>query len=137
MDLIPAEQRRYARWLSVGAAVGFTLLVVGFAIYASGAVSAHVPIERLPQLWGLSSAEYLRRTGTPAGWGWGWLVLAGRADTMNLVGIAVLTSCSLPCLLAAAASYHARRDRALAAISLLSAAILLLAATGVLAPAGH
>lgn len=129
-----AEQERYARWLARGSRLGFAMLVVGFVAYVTGMVEAHVPIARLPALWHLPAGEFLAATGIEPGWG--WMALAHRGDVMNLLGIAVLAAISIPCLLAVTPIFHARGERSLTAICILEVAVLLLAASGVLA-GGH
>ena len=128
------EQERYARCLSWGAHLGLALLIAGFAVYAFALVPPHVPHERLPYLWSLPAAEYLRQAGIPAGWGWASLV--GRGDLGNLVGIAVLASCSIPCLIAVMPLYRKRGERVYFWICALEIAVLVLAASGALV-AGH
>lgn len=55
---------------------------------------------------------------------------------MNLVGIAALASCSVPCRAAVAPLFRARGDRVHAGICVPVIAVILLAASGVLAT-GH
>lgn len=130
----PLEQLRYAAWLEWGTRAGFVLLVAGFALYVTGVVAPHVPPDRLPELWTLSSAEYLRTTGL--GSGWDWLRFAHRGDMMNLVGIAWLAGCSVACLAAVIPVFRARGDRTHVAICALEIAVIVLAASGILT-AGH
>lgn len=59
-----------------------------------------------------------------------------RGDIAGLVGIAVLAGCSVLCLLALVPMYLRRGDRAYAALCVAEAAVVVLAASGVLA-AGH
>jgi hypothetical protein len=129
-----AGQERYARWLARGTRLGFAMLVLGFLAYVAEAVEAHVPIDRLPDLWHLPAEEFLVAAGIEPGWGWS--ALAHRGDLMNLVGIAVLATASVPCLLAVVPVFRARGERALAAICVLEVAVLLLAASGLLT-GGH
>ncbi|MDQ3025304.1 MAG: hypothetical protein M3R58_02190 [Pseudomonadota bacterium] len=130
----PPEQTRYARWLAWGARLGLALLVIGFLVYVAGLLPPHVPIERLPSLWVRPSAEFLRETGTGAGWD--WIALAHRGDMLNLVGIAVLASCSIPCLAAVIPIFRKRGERVFAAICVVQIAVLLFAASGFLV-GGH
>ncbi len=129
-----AARRRYARWLRWGTRASLALLVVSFGAYAMGLVGPQVPIESLPRLWTLPSGEFLRETGIRAGWGWAAFV--HRGDLLNLVGIALLASCSIPCLAAIIPIFRARGQRALAVICALEIAVLALAASGLLA-GGH
>lgn len=128
------EQLRYARLLDWGTRVGLVLLIVSFAAYVLGLAEAHVPPERLPQIWQHPVGRYLELTGSPTGWG--WLALVHRGDIAGLVGIAVLAGCSVLCLLALVPMYLRRGDRAYAALCVAEAAVVVLAASGVLA-AGH
>ena len=124
----PLEQLRYARLLDWGTRLGLLVLVLSFAAYAFGLVSPHVPLERLPQLWAHPVAQYLQETQSPAGWG--WLALVHRGDVVALVGIAILSGCSLVCLLALVPLYLRRGDRAFAALCLAEVVVVLLAASG-------
>jgi hypothetical protein len=121
-------QLLYARLLDWGARAGLLMLVVGFALYLLGALDPLVPLEQMPALWGQPADAYLLRSGTPTGWG--WLALAYKGDLFNLLGVALLTGCSLPPLLAVALLYLRQRDGPMAAIALLIAAVILLAASG-------
>jgi hypothetical protein len=123
-----AARRRYALWLAWGTGVGFALLVAAFGAYALGIVPAHVPLERLPELWGLSSTEFRARTGIPAGWGWSALV--HRSDVANVAVIAVLATWSMACITAILPIFLARRWWLFVAICAMQLAVLGLAASG-------
>ncbi len=129
-----SEQARYARWLEYGTRVGLVLLVASFAAYVLNWLPAHVPPQRLPQLWGQPLNAYLAATGTPTGWG--WLALLPTADTLGLLGVAWMASVSVPCLLALVPLYWRRGDKAFAALCLAVVAVLVLAASGLLS-GGH
>ncbi|WP_088286962.1 hypothetical protein [Ideonella sp. A 288] len=130
----PAEQSRYALWLDWGTRLGLAMLVLGFAAYVSGVLPPHVPVDRLPQLWSLPVGQFLAETNTPTGWG--WLALLHRGDILGMAGIAVLSGCSVACLLALLPLYAARGDKAYVAICLAEVAVVMLAASGWLA-GGH
>jgi hypothetical protein len=127
---VPDEQRQYARLLDLTAKIGFAALVAGFLAYAFGWLPAHVPLDRLPELWNLPLAEYLRKTDTPTGWG--WFAHLGKGEFASLAGIALLAGCSLVCLAAVAPMYAERRERVYAVICALEILVLVLAASGVL-----
>lgn len=124
----PPEQLRYARVLDWGTWLGLSLLLASFAAYVFGWVDAHVPLQRLPAVWGQPVARYLELTGTPTGWG--WLALAHRSDIAGLLGIAALAGCSLMSLLAVLPIYARRGDRAFVAVCVADVAVLLVAAAG-------
>jgi hypothetical protein len=136
-DAVAAQsraQRLYAALLDWGARLGLLMLVLGFALYVLGVFAPLVPLQQLPGLWNQPAASYLGQTGTPTGWG--WLALVHKGDLFNLVGIALLAGCSLPPLLGSAWLYLKQRDWPLATICVLVAAVVVLAASGVLT-AGH
>ena len=84
MDL---DHEIYARWLDRLTRIAFAVASVTFLLYVSGAISPHVPLAALPELWRLPLAQYLERSGSPTGWQ--WLALARRGDYLNLVAIAL------------------------------------------------
>ena len=126
-------QARYAQWLAWGTRAGLACLLLGFAAYTFG-VAPHVPIERLPALWQLSAPQLLTETGLRPGWHWASLV--HRSDMLVLAAIAGLATVSLACVAAVIPLFAKRGDRVFVAICALQIAVLLLAASGLLA-AGH
>ncbi len=131
---IPVEQQRYATLLNWGARSGLAILAVSFLAYLFGWMPAHVPLEQLPQVWNLPVGEYLKQTGTPTGWH--WLDLVAYGDFASLVGIAVLSGCSLICLVGVMPIYAKRGDRVFVAICVFALLVQLLAASGTLS-VGH
>lgn len=130
----PAEQLRYALLLDWGTRAGLLVLVLSFAAYVLGWFEPHVPLQRLPELWGQPVGRFLELTQSPTGWG--WLALLGRSDVAGLVGIALLAGSSIVCLLALVPLYLRGGDRAYAWLCLAEVAVVLLAASGVLS-GGH
>jgi len=122
-------QLRYARVLGWGTRVGLALLLVSFALYASGLLPPQVPLQRLPELWHQPVAQYLAQTGAPTGWQ--WLGLLHHGDVLGLVGIVVLAGCSGLCLLSLLPLYRKRGDRAYLGLCLAQVAVLLVAAAGI------
>jgi len=131
---IPAEQQRYATLLSWGARSGLALLAVSFLVYIFGGLPAHVPLDQLPQVWNLPVEAYLEQTQTPTGWH--WLDLISFGDFASLIGITVLSGCSLICLLAVIPTYARRGDWVFVAICATALLVQLLAASGTLG-VGH
>jgi len=128
-----AAQERYARWLAWGMRLGLAFVALGFVAYVTGLLAPHVPIERLPTLWGRSAAELLEQTGVRAGWEWPTLV--HRSDMLVLAAIALLASCSIPCLAAVIPVFSRRRESIFVGICILQIAVLIVAASGVLSGA--
>jgi hypothetical protein len=131
---VAPEQIRYAEWLRWSGWFGLGLLVAAFVVYVTGVLSPHVPVSELPQVWKLSSGELAAHAGGHARWE--WLRLLYRGDMLNLLGIAVLSGCSALPLLAVTATYLRRGDRLFAVLSVLQVAVLVLAASGIIA-VGH
>lgn len=121
-----AVQDRYGRWLAWGARLGLALLAIGLLAYLTGLVDPYVPIERLAARWHLPAGEMLREMGLRPGWEWTRHI--HRSDMVMLAGIALLASCSIPCLAAVIPLFHARRERIFVAVCALQIAVLLLAA---------
>jgi hypothetical protein len=133
-DVAREEARLYARLLEWGSRAGLALLFLSFIAYVSGLLAPHVPLAQLPELWSRPVADYLQVTASPQGWG--WLPLLARGDFANVLGIAVLASCSLPPLLAVIPLFRRQGATVYAIICLLEILVLLLAASGWLG-AGH
>lgn len=124
------EQLRYAGVLETCTRAGFLVLALSFILYMLGILRPLVPLDRLPQYWGLPVDQFVKATHTPTGWG--WLSMIGNGDTLNLVGISVLAAGSLFSTLAVLPIFGRRGERALFAIALLQLIVLLLSASNVL-----
>lgn len=133
-ELQPLEQLVYARWIDWGTRIGLAVLVMLFVAYGAGIVEPLVSHDRLPGLWTLPVERYVAESGVPTGWH--WVAQAHRGDIANLVGIALLTGCSVLALLVVLPMYARRGDRALVWIGIAEIAVLVLAASGVLT-SGH
>lgn len=125
----PAEQLPYATVLHWSTLAGFIVLIVTFVAYMFGWLPAAVPLERLPQLWGLSTTEYLKATGTPTGWS--WLFMLGKGDFASLLGIAILSGCSIACIAAIMPIYAKAKNTTYIVICALEIIVLLLSASGI------
>lgn len=124
----------YARWLGWCTRAALAVLVASFLSYALGWMQPLIPFERLPQVWALSLEPFLAATGAPTRWD--WLRVAGKGDYANLVGIAMLGMVSLVCYLRLFLTLVRGAERTLAALAALQIAVLLAAASGLLA-GGH
>lgn len=128
------EQLRYATWLARGTTFGFAAMALGFVAYVVGVLEPHVAFEDLPSLWSIPAASYLEAAGIPDGWG--WVALTHKADMLNLVGVAMLSGCSVVALLAVIPIYTRQRNRILVGVCILEIVIMALAASNLLT-AGH
>jgi hypothetical protein len=128
------ERLIFAEILSRGTWISVAVLFLTFVLYIGGLVKPLIPIDQLPQYWGMSAAEYLREASLPRGWGWVRLVAFG--DFLNFIGIAMLAGMTIVCYLAVLPIFLRRQDTTYALITLAEIAILLLAASGLLA-VGH
>jgi hypothetical protein len=68
--------------------------------------------------------------------GWSWLKLIGKGDFLNFVPVAILSGVTIICYLAIVPGLFKRGDKAYAIMAIAEAAILTLAASGLLA-VGH
>lgn len=127
---VDALQLRYARLLDWGTRIGLALLILSFAAYLGGLLPPQVAVDRLPELWVHPVRQYVELTGAPRGWQ--WIHLLHHGDVLGLAGIVVLSGCSGLCVLALLPMYRARGDRVFVWIGLAQAAVLLLAASGIL-----
>ncbi|MFO7895125.1 MAG: hypothetical protein R6U63_15535 [Longimicrobiales bacterium] len=139
---ITEEQRIYANILNVGMYAGLGLLLIGFVLYVTGLMEPVVPIDDLPLYWDLSVGEYLdvvnerylHRDHHLTGW-W-WLSAVGHGDYLNFIGIAVLSGVTIVCFLGIIPTLFRKGDYIYAAIAIVEVAVLVAAASGLLA-VGH
>ena len=132
--VVRIEQLRYARLLDVTSRLGFVALLAGFVAYATGWLELHVTVAELPQLWSLPLGDYLTRTQSPTGWA--WIAHLHKGEYAGLLGIALLSGCSIVCLASIVPLYARRRDIVYAILCLLEILVLLVAASGAVMP-GH
>jgi len=132
--MVPREQRVYARWLDWGTRLGLWMLIGAFAAYLFGVLEPQVALTRLPAAWGLPADRYQALTGAPSGWG--WLGLLHKGDYLNLLAVALLALITVVCYLRILPIHLARGERLTAAMIAAQIAVLLAAASGLLA-GGH
>jgi hypothetical protein len=125
-----AAPARYATWLARGTAAGFVAMALAFVVYVAGMLDPHVPLEAVPALWSEPASSYLDAIGLESGWGWAALV--HKADMLSLLGIALLSGCSVLALAAVIPVYARQRDRALVVVCLLEIAVMALAASNLI-----
>ncbi|MBI5663556.1 MAG: hypothetical protein HZC49_00495 [Nitrospirae bacterium] len=129
------EQIAYANILNIGMWFGLAVLTFTFIIYVSGIFQSFVPIEELPNYWGMKAKDYIHVLNAPTGWG--WVAMAGKGDYMNFVGIAMLAGLTIVCYLAILPILLRKKDTPYVIIAILEVAVLALAASGILKVGGH
>jgi hypothetical protein len=135
---VDREQLLYARILAVGMYAGLLLLLLTFALYVSGVIQPAVPIDKLPEYWGMNVEEYLQTINANhlhrpyhlAGW-W-WLTALGSSDYLNFLGIAALSAVTILCFVGIVPTFLKKRDVAYASMAIAEIVILVLAASGIL-----
>lgn len=124
-----AEQLAYAKVLHWSTIIGFAALVITFAAYMSGILPGFVPLEQLPHLWNLPTDKFIAATHMPTGWG--WFMAMGKGDFASQLGIAILSGCSIACILVIMPGYIREKNRIYLAICVLEILVLLASAAGV------
>jgi hypothetical protein len=123
------EQLAYAKVLHWSTIAGFITLIITFVAYMSGLLPGYVPMSQLPHLWGLSTEEFIKATNIPTGWG--WALGLGKGDFASQIGIAVLSGCSIACILVIMPVYAKAKNRIYLAICALEILVLLASAAGI------
>lgn len=132
----PPEQVIYANILLWGSLIGIALLVVTFVLYVSGVLPPYVPVEKLPQLWGMKAHDYVEATKSPTGWG--WVSYLGKGDYLNYLGIALLSGLTvLGFFFALVPAYLKKKDHWYFLIALVEVVVLVLAASGIITAGAH
>ncbi len=129
------EQITYANLLQYGAWSGIVLMLIAYALYASGILTPHVPIDLVVSNWNHGIHEYLAATNSPVGWEWASLL--GKGDYINFVGLVLLAVMTIICYLVLLPGYLRRGNKLYAVICILEVLVLSLAASGILGSGGH
>jgi hypothetical protein len=124
------ESELFARWLGVGMALGFSALLVSFALYVTGLLPASIPPGQLPRYWSLPVADYLKATGAPTGWS--WVGRLSQADVLNFLGLAILAATPIAAYVRLAAHFARTGERLALAICVAEVAVLAAAAAGLI-----
>lgn len=128
------EQVRYAAVLEKGMYLGLGTLFVTFALYVSGVMEPHIPLEKLSGHWTKSVHEYLSDAGIEPGWA--WVKMLGHGDFINFLGITILAGTTVFCYLAIVPMLVAKRDFVYVILAALEVLVLVFAASGIIA-VGH
>jgi hypothetical protein len=121
----------YAAQLSRTVKVALVVVVATFALYVGGVVPTYIPLERLPDYWGLPARTYLQTAGLRSGWSWIYLLRYG--EFLSCIGIAGLATVTIVCYLRILPCTIRNRDRLYAGIAGIEILVLAMGALGVLA----
>ncbi len=128
------EQLKYASVLQKVSLGGLALLVIGFFVYLSGVLPTIVPVEKIPEYWGMRVHDFVEETGMPKGWS--WLPLLGHGDIVSFLGIILLAAGTLVCFAVVLPAFLRKKDTPYVIIVFIQILILLLAASGIIT-GGH
>jgi hypothetical protein len=132
------EQLLYAKILEKGMLIGLALMFVTFGLYVFGIMKPAVPVNEIAGYWNQPVHDYLVAINNNflhmdhLVTGWSWVKLIGYGDFINFIPIAILSGVTIICYLAIAPGLFKRGDKAYAIMALAEAAILALAASGLL-----
>lgn len=129
------EQMLYARILEKGMYLGLVLLLIAFALYASGIIKPYIPLNDVSKYWSHSVDDYLHMADVQAGWS--WLGMLRYGDFINFIPVAILGAVTIFCFLSIVPTLLRNGDKAYAVFALLEAVILIVAASGILGSGGH
>jgi hypothetical protein len=124
------HEKAYARWLAIGARIGFAALVASFFIYMFGIIPPGIAVTDLPHYWGLPVAQYLAQAHAPTGWS--WVHRLPQSDVLNFVGVAILGATSIACYFRLIVDYIREKDWLYVWICLAQIVVLVVAASGLL-----
>ena len=136
------EQVLYADILEKGMLIGLVMMFVTFALYVFGVMPPAVPVDQIASMWSQPVHDYLVAINDNflhqdhLVTGWGWMAFLGKGDFLNFLPVAILSGVTIVCYLAITPGLFKRGDKAMAIMALAEAAILALAASGLLA-VGH
>lgn len=129
------EQLLYADLLEKGMFFGLIILLITFFIYVSGIVKPYIGLSDISTYWSMPVADYLHKAHIESGWS--WVKMLGYSDFLNFVGIVLLAGITVICFLAIVPTLWKNNDKVYACLALLEAAILAVAASGILGAGGH
>ena len=157
-----AEQIAYAKLLDLGMKVGLAALVVTFAIYITGVLPSHIPVNDLPKYWKMPVKQYLLETKIDRHWaeyaqipkepkelrkeyihetnvhpGWSWLSMIGKGEFLNFLPIVFLGAVTVICYIRIIPIFFAKKDMVYGLLAITEVVVLSLAASGFLGSGGH
>jgi hypothetical protein len=134
-QIVSPEQLLYAKVLEKGMIIGLVLLIVTFAIYATGIIKPYIPRHEVAQYWTHTVTDYLHMADVEPGWA--WLGMLSYGDFLNFIPISILAGTTMICFLSIAPTLWRKNDKVYAVFALLEVLILAVAASGILGSGGH
>lgn len=137
------EQLLYAGILEKGMLIGLVMMIITFALYVFGIMEPTVPLNEIANYWNQPVDQYLTAINTNfLHWdhtptGWSWMKLLAKGDFLNFLPVAILSGVTIVCYLSIVPGLFARGDKAMGVIALATAAILTMAASGLISGGGH
>ena len=156
------EQVAYAKLLDLGMKVGLAALVITFAIYLTGVMPPHTPVNDLPKYWKMPVKQYLLETkidrhadeyaqipaqppelrkkyihDTNVHPGWSWLHRINKGDFLNFIPIVFLASITVLCYIRIIPIFLGKKDVVYTLLAITEVVVLSLAASGYLGSGGH
>jgi hypothetical protein len=126
----PQENILYADILFWGCWGGLALMAVTYILYATGLMTPHVPLETITVLWSKPVKVYLEQGHVPTGWG--WVVLLGKGDFINFLGIVLLAGLTVVAFIPLIPTYLKKGEPVFAILALLEVLVLVAAASGLI-----
>lgn len=124
------EQLKFASVLQSISLGGLGILLLGFIVYVSGFLPSFVPVDKIPEYWGLRVDEFIEKAGMPTGWH--WVPLLNHGDMVALIGVVMLAATSMISFVVILPVFLKKKDTAYAVIIVLQVIVLLLAASGII-----
>ena len=128
------RRRAFADGMDWGMRIGLAGLVLAYGLYLAGILPPHVPIEQVVAHWHLSALQFAEACGLYHGWS--WIMAFREGDYLSLILIAFLASVTLGCMVRLIPFLIRERDWPMLIITLGQAALLLLAASGLVSLGG-
>ncbi len=123
------DQLLLSRLYQYVSTVGFLLILFGFFLYGSGALTSTVPVADMSLFWHLSSEDFAAETGTPYGWDLFGHLRSG--DMISLASLVLMPMGTILAFVVMAVVFSKGRNWVFSVIVLLLTVVLILAASGV------
>lgn len=131
----PKENILYADILFWGCWSGLALMALTYIVYVTGILPPLVPLDTVTVLWSKPVHVYLEQGHAPQGWS--WVMLLGKGDIINFLGIALLAGLTVVAFLPLIPAFLKKGDKFFAFAALFEIVVLVSAASGLISAGGH